>query len=174
MPLWFIEGMAEYLSVGPVDPHTAMWLRDAARREKGLPTIRQLDNSAKYFPYRYGQALWAYIASALRRRRLRAHAAGIRHDSNDAEDVIKGVLHVDPAALSKDWHAAIRADYASAATGKKDADSYGPAMVTEKKQGGRLNVGPVLEPGRRPPGLPLRARPVLRRAASCRTPRPAT
>jgi hypothetical protein len=33
MPLWFVEGMAEYLSVGPVDAHTAMWMRDAARRE---------------------------------------------------------------------------------------------------------------------------------------------
>src|SRR4029453_5608163 len=31
LPLWFIEGMAEYLSVGPVDPHTSMWMRDAAR-----------------------------------------------------------------------------------------------------------------------------------------------
>jgi Tol biopolymer transport system component len=146
MPLWFIEGMAEYLSVGPIDPHTAMWLRDAARRDKGLPTIRQLDNSAKYFPYRYGQALWAYIASrygdAVFARMLR----GIRPNSNDAEDVIKGVLHVDPAALSKEWHAAIREAYAATATGKKDADAYGAALVTEKRQGGRLNVGPVLSP----------------------------
>ena len=31
LPLWFIEGMAEYLSIGPVDANTAMWLRDAAR-----------------------------------------------------------------------------------------------------------------------------------------------
>ena len=146
MPLWFIEGMAEYLSVGPVDPHTAMWLRDAARREKGLPTIRQLDNSAKYFPYRYGQALWAYIASRYGDDVFARMLRGIRPNTNDAEDVIKGVLHVDPAALSKDWHAAIRADYATAATGKKDADSYGAALVTEKKQGGRLNVGPVLSP----------------------------
>jgi hypothetical protein len=49
MPLWFIEGMAEYLSVGPSDPLTAMWIRDAARQEKGLPTIRQLE-SARYCP----------------------------------------------------------------------------------------------------------------------------
>jgi hypothetical protein len=60
MPLWFIEGMAEYLSVGPVDPLTAMWMREATRREQ-LPTVDKLDNP-KYFPYRYGQALWAYIA----------------------------------------------------------------------------------------------------------------
>src|SRR5262245_5562245 len=29
LPLWFIEGMAEYLSVGRIDSNTAMWLRDA-------------------------------------------------------------------------------------------------------------------------------------------------
>src|SRR5688572_32075439 len=30
LPLWFIEGMAEYLSLGPVDANTAMWIRDAS------------------------------------------------------------------------------------------------------------------------------------------------
>src|SRR5437763_13038561 len=61
LPLWFIEGMAEYLSLGPVDPNTAMWLRDAVRQKDEktgkdtLPTIEQLDNP-KYFPYRWGQA----------------------------------------------------------------------------------------------------------------------
>jgi agmatine deiminase len=30
LPLWFIEGMAEYLSIGSQDPHTAVWLRDSA------------------------------------------------------------------------------------------------------------------------------------------------
>ena len=48
LPLWFIEGMAEYLSIGPVDTNTAMWLRDAARREK-LPYIDKLDDP-RYFP----------------------------------------------------------------------------------------------------------------------------
>ena len=59
LPLWFIEGMAEYLSIGPVDPNTAMWIRDAARQEM-LPEIKDLNNP-KYFPYRWGQAVWAYI-----------------------------------------------------------------------------------------------------------------
>jgi len=60
VPLWFIEGMAEYLSIGPVDPNTAMWMRDATQRKK-LPTVKQMENPYKYFPYRYGQSLWAYI-----------------------------------------------------------------------------------------------------------------
>src|SRR5690349_986126 len=49
LPLWFVEGMAEYLSLGPNDPHTAMWMRDAVLAEgaedlKGkhkLPTIKE-------------------------------------------------------------------------------------------------------------------------------------
>ena len=29
LPTWFVEGMAEYLSLGPRNPLTAMWMRDA-------------------------------------------------------------------------------------------------------------------------------------------------
>lgn len=145
MPLWFIEGMAEYLSVGPVDPHTAMWIRDAARLEKGLPTIRQL-GSSRYFPYRYGQALWAYVASRYGDAVVGQALRAIGPRTNDAEEVLKAVLRVDPAELSKDWHAAIKESFATVATGKKDPDVYGTAMVTTKKQGGELNVGPVLSP----------------------------
>ena len=47
-PLWFMEGMAEYLSIGPVDPHTAMWLRDAAVEGK-LPTIEELTYDPRIF-----------------------------------------------------------------------------------------------------------------------------
>jgi hypothetical protein len=54
LPLWFVEGMAEYLSVGAYDPHTAMWMREAVIGDK-FPTISKLD-SPRYFPYRYGQA----------------------------------------------------------------------------------------------------------------------
>ena len=60
LPLWLVEGMAEYMSVGRDDPLTAMWLRDAIRRDD-LPTIRQMTRESRFFPYRFGQGLWAYI-----------------------------------------------------------------------------------------------------------------
>jgi Tol biopolymer transport system component len=60
LPLWFIEGMAEYFSVGRADPHTTMWLRDAIIRD-AFPTLEQLSRDPRYFPYRYGQAFWAWI-----------------------------------------------------------------------------------------------------------------
>ncbi|MBT8398220.1 MAG: peptidase S9, partial [Gemmatimonadetes bacterium] len=61
LPLWLVEGMAEYLSVGREDPLTAMWMRDAVRRDD-IPTIQQMGRDFRYFPYRFGQALWAYLA----------------------------------------------------------------------------------------------------------------
>ena len=102
LPLWFIEGMAEYLSIGPEDPLTAMWMREATRREK-LPEIDKLDNP-KYFPYRYGQALWAYIAGKYGDgavgNMLRA-AAGRDASYGSA---IKSVLQIDTKELTRDWH----------------------------------------------------------------------
>src|SRR5688500_3156195 len=59
LPLWFIEGMAEDLSIGPDDPHATMWMREAVRQEK-FPKIDDLDNP-RYFPYRYGHAFWAFV-----------------------------------------------------------------------------------------------------------------
>ena len=76
LPLWFIEGMAEYLSLGPVDPATAMWMRGAVQdtARDTLPTFRQLDDP-RFFPYRYGQALLAYVAGHWGRPGHRAAAA---------------------------------------------------------------------------------------------------
>src|SRR5829696_7616314 len=59
LPLWFIEGMAEYLSLGPIDSNTAMWVREAASRD-AMPSIKKLDDP-NFFPYRYGHAFWAYV-----------------------------------------------------------------------------------------------------------------
>src|SRR5258705_9195198 len=37
-PLWFMEGMAEYLSRGPIEPETARWVPDAALEAELPPT----------------------------------------------------------------------------------------------------------------------------------------
>ena len=38
LPLWLVEGMAEYLSIGRVDPFTAMWMRRAIMKDD-IPTL---------------------------------------------------------------------------------------------------------------------------------------
>ena len=141
LPLWFIEGMAEYLSVGSVDPHTSMWLRDAARRDK-LPTIKQLDNP-RYFPYRYGQALWAYVAGRYGDEVIgRALKSGLR---GNAEGALERVTDTKSKDLSEGWHAAIKEAYGEELAGKPKAAEQATPLVTDKNAG-ELNVGPALSP----------------------------
>ena len=142
LPLWFIEGMAEYLSVGPVDPHTAMWMRDAARREK-LPTIRQLSDP-RFFPYRYGQALWSYVAGRWGDEVV-ADALRAASRQSDAERILESVTGLDHKELSKQWHQAVRDAYRPIFESKRDAATYGRVVISEKNAG-ELNVAPALSP----------------------------
>jgi Tol biopolymer transport system component len=147
LPLWFVEGMAEYLSVGPADPHTAMWLRDAARERK-LPEIGRLDDP-RYFPYRWGQALWAFIAGrwgdeAVGRIFLEALRAGA------PEEGFRAVLGLSSKELSQAWHEAVYGQYAPLFEVTRRAADHGRALAPAPSRAGGLNVSPVLSPdGRR-------------------------
>jgi hypothetical protein len=143
LPLWFIEGMAEYLSIGPVDPHTAMWMRDAIRQDR-LPNLRQL-NSPQYFPYRWGHAFWAYVAgrwgdSIVGELLRRAAATG------SPEAAVETVLKVKANELADEWHAAMRTMYQPLVEQTTTADTNARLLISETRLGGDLNVGPALSP----------------------------
>jgi Tol biopolymer transport system component len=58
-PLWFIEGMAEYLSRGSLDHESSLWLRDAVLSDD-LPRT-QSQAARELSPYLYGHAFWSYL-----------------------------------------------------------------------------------------------------------------
>jgi Tol biopolymer transport system component len=143
LPLWFVEGMAEYLSIGPVDSNTAMWLRDAVRQGQ-LPTIKDLDD-LKYFPYRWGQAFWAYVTGrfgddVVRTMLTTAAAAG---DTNVA---IERVLGMKTDELSADWQAAIRRAYEPVLASTLPPNEVGTRVIEAKDFSGDINVGPAISP----------------------------
>jgi hypothetical protein len=149
MPLWFIEGMAEYLSLGPVDPHTAMWMRDAVR-QKRLPNARQLA-SPRYFPYRYGQAVWAYITGRwgdeLAGQILRRSA-----ETGAVFPTMQMILGLSPDSLIKAWNGATEQAYAALADSTRAAADLGRRVIAERKEKkgpdsrARLNLAPALSP----------------------------
>lgn len=143
LPLWFIEGMAEYISVGPVDSNTAMWLRDAAREEK-LPTIEDLDNP-KYFPYRWGQAFWAFVGARYGDDVI-GQMLDIGGAAGDYNVAIQNVLGITTKELSAEWHNEIRRAYESVLRVTTAPDTAGRRVVSAADVGGDLNVGPALSP----------------------------
>jgi Tol biopolymer transport system component len=143
LPLWFIEGMAEYLSIGPVDAHTAMWMREAARREK-LPDVDKLDDP-RYFPYRYGHAFWAYVGGKYGDEVIgdMLRAGGAARAGYEA--AIEGVLQVKTKDLSTDWHNALFQAYLPLAEATRMPGATARAVVKKKREG-ELNVSPELSP----------------------------
>lgn len=141
-PLWLIEGMAEYLSVGRDDPLTAMWLRDAILRDD-FPTIRQMTREQRFFPYRFGQALWAYIGGVYGddaviqtfRRSLRI----------GFQPAIQQVLGVSTDTLSVQWRRAVADAYGPLMEGRTHPDSIGRILLDEDNAGSQ-NIAPSLSP----------------------------
>lgn len=144
IPLWFIEGMAEYLSLGRQDAHTAMWMRDAVQAD-GIPTTRDLTREPRrFFPYRYGQALMAYIGGrwgdgvmgALYRQ---AGRVGV-------EGAFQNVLGITGEDLSEDWASRLRETFEEPVAERTPPGEAGERILTRETVGGRLNISPALSP----------------------------
>jgi len=141
LPLWFLEGMAEYLSLGRDDPNTAMWMRDVVMRDE-IPTIDDVSSDTRYFPYRFGQSIWAWIAGTYGDDIVpRLFRAALRTTIDDAFRV---VLSSNEEKLSKGWADALRSAFGRATVSRSRPDSSGRAALGTK--GGDLDIAPALSP----------------------------
>ncbi len=142
-PLWFMEGMAEYLSLGPINPETAMWLRDAAL-EGHLPTLEELTVDPYIFPYRYGHAIFAYIGEKwgdeVIGEILQSSA------SSGIEAAIKRALGRSLEDLSNDWRDAVQSTFLPQLGDHYRARRIAQPTLTRRKTRGRIFLAPALTP----------------------------
>jgi Tol biopolymer transport system component len=143
-PLWFAEGMAEYLSSGPVHSETAMWLRDASLEGK-LPTIEQMTlDPYTYFPYRFGHALWSYIGERWGDEAvgaiLKATLAG------GIDGAFRRTIGLTLDQLSTQWRDAVLKKYLPEIGSRPRARAVAQALLTEKRSDGTLHLAPALSP----------------------------
>ncbi|MGB4774402.1 MAG: DPP IV N-terminal domain-containing protein [Daejeonella sp.] len=142
LPLWMVEGMAEYLSIGKVDAYTAMWMRDAYLN-KDIPTLKELTTSNKYFPYRYGQAFWSYVGSTYGDTvivPLFKETAKYGY-----EMAIRRTFGYDEKTLSNLWKTSIENMYKPCL---KDTAQIpvGNRIIDQKNAGEHYNVAPAISP----------------------------
>ena len=143
LPLWMVEGMAEYLSVGRVDPHTAMWMRDAVLSDD-VPSIKDL-NSYEYFPYRWGQAFWSFITGMYGDEVIQPLFVNTaKYGLNIALDSMFGVR---PDTLSNLWVRTMK-KYYKPILGERTGLVPGKKILDEKNAG-RMNLSPSLSPNGR-------------------------
>ena len=139
-PLWWGEGMAEYLSIGPVDPNTAMWLRDAALEGK-LPSAREF---YMWFPYRYGQALVSYIGARWGDEAIGQITKGAT--GNSVELAVRRVTGLAFEELVDQWRDAVQKQYLPEVGDRVKARTIATPLLTEEISEGTWHLAPALSP----------------------------
>ena len=133
-PLWFIEGMAEYLSRGSLTPATSLWVRDAVLSER-IP--EKVNGAARdVSPYMFGHAFWSYLGSRFgdgivekalkpgrKQRRLKDR---MKHATGEELDV-----------LYADWRKAVHQHFGDAREGRERYRGWTPD---------NMQIGPSLSP----------------------------
>lgn len=144
MPLWFVEGMSEYLTLGRVSPLTAMWMRDAVLHDN-VPTIGDMTGNPEYFPYRWGHAFWAWAAGH--------YGADVVPDllyatvRSDLSTAMTEVLGGSTDSISNEWQRAIREKFGPQVAGRTAPMDLGEPVLKEDEAA--MTLSPAVSPNGR-------------------------
>jgi Tol biopolymer transport system component len=142
IPLWVVEGLAEYLSEGRRDPTTAMWMRDAVLHDR-------LPDPEKFFqlrlsPYQYGQAIWAWLAGEQTDDVARQFfERAIRGGLNAAMLSLRGQ---ERAAFFEEFHSALRSAYGPILDARETPADLAEPLLNIATTGTSVNYAPALSP----------------------------
>jgi Tol biopolymer transport system component len=141
-PLWLAEGMAEYLSIGPYHPFTSTWIRDATLNGN-LPSIKQMtEQPDRFFPYRFGEALWAYIGQRWGDEVIGNIMNAVPNVG--VERAFRRELGLSLEDLSDQWREAMQAQHLPQIAKLDRARKFSQPLLTERKSGGEVFVAPAL------------------------------
>lgn len=143
LPLWLMEGMAEYYSLGRRHRETAMWMRDAVISDQ-LPDFDDFARQERFNPYRFGHAFLAFLGGTYGDETIiryfhRTAAYGPR-------SAIDSLYQTSSDELIGAWHSALREHYQPLLEDRTPADETGRIILSEGRGHGRINVAPSLSP----------------------------
>ncbi len=140
IPLWMTEGMAEFLSIGSTDEHTAMWMRDAVAYDY-FPRIKDLHKS-RYFPYRYGHSFWAFVSGTFGDDKL--YDLYKETAKLGVKEAFKRELGMPIDSFSIRWKEATEKHYKPLME-NRTLKAIGTTLIDEEN-GGRMNISPAVSP----------------------------
>lgn len=106
IPLWFMEGIAEYYSSG-YDRSAEMFMRDAAV----FDYLTDLDYTDGYMAYKSGQAAILYLNETYGPGKVVEIMDAVRNQRGSISMALEGSLGITSEELSRDWKKAMRRRY---------------------------------------------------------------
>jgi Tol biopolymer transport system component len=140
VPLWFNEGLAEYLSLG-WDPNTDMFIRDAIHNDN-LPDMNRLDG---YLAYRGGQSIFYYISQKYGDEKIGELVNKVKSKSS-FDDGLEATLGVKPEEFNERWRKFLKKRYWPDINIFQDPEEFAKKLTDPKKEGGTYNTSPAISP----------------------------
>lgn len=142
-PLWFVEGMSEYLSVG-MDNHTEMWLRDAALTGYLIP-LDMLSYVGDIRVYRFGQSVLYFIGQRYGDEKI-GEILQKAPLYKSLDRAIQSSLGISMEELSRLWLEDTRKRYLPQIAEYEKPSRYGKALLNHRKDRSNFNFVPSISP----------------------------
>jgi len=141
LPLWFIEGLAEYQSRDGWDIESDVIIRDAIYNGY-LPSIYYLSN---YLVYKGGQSLLYYISQKYGNKKIGDIMRKISL-LRSTRNAFKEVLGLEFEELSKQWHRWLKEQYWPVLIGKDTPDMIATRLSDHRAYMNFINNSPSISP----------------------------
>ncbi|MBD3347646.1 MAG: BamA/TamA family outer membrane protein [Candidatus Eisenbacteria bacterium] len=142
VPLWFTEGLAEYVSQG-WDSEAEMIMRDLTIADAVVP-LEYLYGG--YLVYKEGQAVLNFIAERYGEPKVAEIVRGIAK-SHDLDRALKEGIGLATPELSKEFDRWLKARYWPEIAERGRAEDVATLVTNHGKDGSYLNRGPAISPG---------------------------
>lgn len=139
-PLWFIEGLAEYTSIG-WDTNSDMFVRDATVRGY-LPDIPYLNG---FLAYKGGQAVFRYIEETYGRQKISELLQRMR-TTRIFDRAWESTINEKLEETTKKWHRYMRKKYWPEIANRKEPADYAEALSDHTEWRNFVNNSPAVSP----------------------------
>jgi Tol biopolymer transport system component len=142
VPLWFMEGMAEFESLG-WDSNSNMIVRDASVSGYLIP-LELLGGG--YLVYKQGQSAIGFLVERYGKEKLIDIIRGLKTSKN-LDRVFETTLGMDIKKFSEIWVESVRKDYWPEIAVHDSPSRFGRPMTDHMEDGSFMNISPAVSPG---------------------------
>lgn len=141
MPLWFAEGMAEYLSLGGMESNADMFLRDGTLNG----VLPPLEFAGSYTVYKMGQSAVGYLFERYGEERFREVLRRARQMRN-FEKAFHRTYDITVTKFDEQWKERLQKQYWPTVAQYERPEKFGKRLTDHRRDQSNLNIAPSISP----------------------------
>jgi len=141
MPLWFAEGMAEYLSLGGMESNADMFLRDGTLNG----VLPPLEYAGNYTVYKMGQSAIGYLIERYGEERFREVLRRSRQMRN-FDRAFQRTYDLTVRKFDEQWREHLQKQYWPTVAQYEHPEKFGKRLTDHRRDQSNINMAPSVSP----------------------------